>query len=209
MNILLTGFEAAADELNASRILVESLREEPPAALQTLPATLHYAVLPLSCARLQPALLELWSRCTPQYCVFVGQARGRNRIGFERLASNLLDFTLPDNDGALPRGERIVTDGPAAYWSTLPRQEQLADRLNAEGIPAVCSNHAGNYLCNQLLYLALHLSAQQAPARRCGFIHIPPLPVQAQTHWPETPFMPLAMTRTALTLVLQALAAEA
>lgn len=35
-------------------------------------------------------------------------------------------------------------------------------------------------MCNNLLYCALHESAQRYPALRCGFVHVPYLPEQAK-----------------------------
>jgi pyrrolidone-carboxylate peptidase len=41
---------------------------------------------------------------------------------------------------------------------------------------------------------------------QCGFIHIPALPIQAQTQWLGAPFIPLAMAREALAMVIKELA---
>lgn len=207
MSILVTGFEPNDDGLNASKILVESLRDDPPENLLAIHERVHFAVMPPSTIRLGPAIAEYLSRYKPAYCVFTGQAPGRNKITFERLASNLKDFGSPDGEGNQPRGEFIETGGPAAYWSDLPDQAALVERLNESGIPAALSNHGGNHLCNQLLYHGLHHAHMQGTNMKCGFMHIPPLPIQAQKQWLATPFIPLGMAREAMALVLVELAA--
>ncbi|MEP3856742.1 MAG: hypothetical protein ABJM39_06825 [Porticoccus sp.] len=209
MSILITGFDAGHDKVNASAALVTSLQDDLPQPLLPLRSRLHFAVLPLSTSDLREAVLAEIAACQPRFCVFTGQARGRNKVNLERLATNLRDFDSPDVEGFQPRGERIEPGGPAAYWSTLPGQEAMLERLNRQGIPAALSNHAGNHLCNQLLYQTLHWAQQNGSGLACGFVHIPPLPIQVRRQWPETPFMPLEMTRAALVQILLVLVQQA
>ena len=208
MSILVTGFEPNDDGLNASKILIESVRDELPESLSGIQEILHFEVLPPSSDALQANLLKVIAKHKPIYCLFTGQAPGRNKITLERLATNLKDFGSPDGEGMQPHGEFIEKNGPAAYWSNLPNQEFLIDNLNENGIPASSSNHGGNHLCNQVLYHALHHAKVSNSNLMCGFMHIPPLPVQAQKQWLGTPFIPLSMAREALALVLVDLAAE-
>ncbi|MHB1245420.1 MAG: pyroglutamyl-peptidase I [Sulfuriferula sp.] len=163
-------------------------------------------ILPSSTNQLRTVILEHISRYKPAYCIFTGQAPGRNKITFERLATNLKDFGSPDGEGNQPYGDFIEPDGNAAYWSNLPNQELLVERLNDNGIPAAFSNHGGNHLCNQILYHGLHHAHTEGLNLKCGFMHIPPLPIQAQKQWLTTPFIPLSMARDALAFVLVALA---
>jgi pyroglutamyl-peptidase len=207
MNILVTGFEPNDDGLNASKILIESVRDDLPESIFRIREILHFEVFPPSSNALETNFLKAIAKHNPTYCLFTGQAPGRNKITFERLATNLKDFGSPDGDGMQPHGEYIEKDGPAAYWSNLPNLEFLIDSLNENGIPAAFSNHGGNHLCNQVLYHALHQSKEMSLNLMCGFIHIPPLPVQAQKQWLGTPYIPLSMAREALSIVLNELAA--
>lgn len=206
MTILVTGFEPNDDGLNASKILVESLRDDPPESLLGIREHVHFVVMPSSTTQLRSAILEQVSQRSPAYCVFTGQAPGRNKITFERLATNLKDFGSPDAECNQPHGDFIEADGSAAFWSNLPNQEALIERLNKSGIPATFSNHGGNHLCNQILYHGLHHAHTMGMNIKCGFMHIPPLPIQAQNQWLGTPFIPLSMAREALALVLTELA---
>lgn len=209
MSILVTGFDAGHDQVNASAVLTASLRDDLPQPLYPLRSQLHFAILPLSASDLREAVLAQIAVCQPRFCVFTGQARGRNKVHLERLATNLRDFDSPDVAGCQPHGERIEPDGPAAYWSTLPGQEAMIEQLNRQGIPAALSNHAGNHLCNQLLYQVLHWAQQNGSGMACGLVHIPPLPIQVRHQWPETPFMPLEMSRAALAQILLVLVQQA
>ena len=155
MSILVTGFEPNDDGLNASKILIESMRDDLPEFISGIREILHFEVIPPSTDALQTNLLKAISTHKPTYCLFTGQAPGRNKITFERLATNLKDFGSPDAEGKQPQGEFIKKDGPAAYWSNLPNQEALIDNLNENGIPASSSNHGGNHLCNQVRYLCM------------------------------------------------------
>jgi pyroglutamyl-peptidase len=66
----------------------------------------------------------------------------------------------------------VVTDGPAAYFSTLP-VDSLIECLTTEGIPANISYSAGTYVCNSLFYGLMHYIEKASRDVRGGFIHIP------------------------------------
>lgn len=52
--------------------------------------------------------------------ICVGQAGGRMQVTPERVAVNLADARIPDNEGQRPIDEEISPEGPAAYWTGLP-----------------------------------------------------------------------------------------
>ncbi len=115
----------------------------------------------------------------PLLTIALGQAGGRSEISLERVAINIDDARIPDNAGAQPLDCPIVTEGPAAYFSTLPVKAIVA-ALHAAGIPAAVSHTAGTYVCNHVMYGLLHQLCDSAA--RGGFIHIPYLPEQAVNH---------------------------
>ena len=49
----------------------------------------------------------------PDVILCVGQAGGRDAVTPERIAVNIRDARIPDNDGSQPRGEFVVPEGPA------------------------------------------------------------------------------------------------
>lgn len=125
--------------------------------------------------------------------ICVGQAGGRDAVTPERIAVNIRDARLPDNEGRLCSGERIAPHGPAAYFSTLP-VEKMAQAIRDAHIPACVSNTAGTYVCNDVLYTVLHRT--DIPA--C-FIHVPFLPEQGQ------PNLPLDTTLRALIAAIESI----
>jgi pyroglutamyl-peptidase len=130
----------------------------------------------------------------------LGLAGSRWGLSVERVAINVRDYPSPDNEGAQPCDEPITLDGPAAYFSTLPFREIVA-AWHAAGIPGYVSNSAGAYLCNEIMYLALHRS--QDAGFRAGFIHLPYLPEQVVAEKVEQPSMSLDLMVRGIELALQ------
>jgi pyroglutamyl-peptidase len=112
----------------------------------------------------------------PQMVIALGQADGRSDISIERVAINLCDARIPDNEGAQPIDVAVVQGGPAAYFSTLPIKKMVAT-LKSNGYPASVSQTAGTFVCNQVFYGLQHALKDQKVAS--GFIHVPLLPSQA------------------------------
>jgi pyroglutamyl-peptidase len=80
MRILVTGFEPNDDGSNASKILVESLREESPESICNIIDLVSFEVLPPSSAKLKSAVHHAIEQHQAAFCVFTGQAPGRNKI---------------------------------------------------------------------------------------------------------------------------------
>jgi pyroglutamyl-peptidase len=117
------------------------------------------------------------ARIQPDTILCIGQAGGRSAITPERIAVNIRDARIADNEGNQPRGEFVAPDGPAAYFATVPVLK-MADAMEAAGIPATVSNSAGAFVCNDTLYGILHHFAGSSV--RCGFIHVPFIPEQGE-----------------------------
>ncbi|MGK9164382.1 pyroglutamyl-peptidase I [Bacillus subtilis] len=113
----------------------------------------------------------------PDIVICVGQAGGRMQITPERVAINLADARIPDNEGHQPIDEEISPDGPAAYWTGLPVKRMTA-KMKEHGIPAAVSYTAGTFVCNYLFYGLMDHISRTSPHIRGGFIHIPYIPQQ-------------------------------
>ncbi|MBO0995030.1 pyroglutamyl-peptidase I [Bacillus sp. SD088] len=113
----------------------------------------------------------------PDVVICVGQAGGRSQITPERIAINLADARIADNEGQQPIDEPIIENGPTAYWSTLP-VKRIVKQMQKMGIPASVSHTAGTFVCNHLFYGVMHYLHEHAPHIRGGFIHIPFIPKQ-------------------------------
>jgi len=118
----------------------------------------------------------------PDAIVCVGQAGGRGAITPERIAVNIRDAKIPDNNGYQPVGEFVNAEGPAAYFATVDVMA-MAKAMEAAGISAAVSNSAGAFVCNDTLYCLLHF--YHGTSTQVGFIHVPYLPQQAKEGVPS------------------------
>ncbi|MDY6939728.1 MAG: hypothetical protein SWY16_19010 [Cyanobacteriota bacterium] len=202
MKALITGFEPNDDGLNASELVVNSLRDRPTPELRPYIDRIDFQILPGNTNILGQAIDDILNATSPDICIGIGQARGYNRIAIERMAKNLRQFTTPDRGGNTPKGRPIIPEAPIAYWHSLPELDRLVSLLEDRNIPARISNDCGTHLCNQSFYHVLHWRSTRNVAMKVGFIHIPPLPEQVIKYWPESPFVPMEMTRKAISIVI-------
>ncbi|XMB66060.1 pyroglutamyl-peptidase I [Mycoplasmatota bacterium zrk1] len=108
----------------------------------------------------------------PDVIINIGQAGGRYSITPERIAININDASISDNESNQPKNIPIDNNGPAAYFSTLPIRG-IVKEINNIGVPASISNTAGTYVCNNLMYGVLNYIHKNNLDIRAGFIHIP------------------------------------
>lgn len=142
------------------------------------------------------AVLTLAQELDADAVICVGLAGGRNAVTPERIAVNIRDARIADNEGNFYSGLRVDPAGPAAYFSTLPVDE-MAAAIRSAGIPAGVSNSAGTYVCNDVLYTLLHCFPGKA-----GFIHVPQTPDMGE------PSLPLSTIVKALEAAIGALETE-
>lgn len=188
--LLITGFDPfGGAEINPSWEAVRRLPD------QIGECALCKLEIPTVFGKAAETVLSAAREFEPDAILCVGQAGGRSAVTPERIAVNIRDARITDNAGNQPSGERIVSDGPAAYYSTLS-PEIMRDAILAAGIDATVSNSAGAFVCNDTLYSLLH-HYQNTPVK-VGFIHIPYLPEQG------SPSLPLADTIAALTAAIRA-----
>ena len=114
----------------------------------------------------------------PDVVLCIGQAGGRSHISVEKVAINLIEARIPDNDGQQPLGQPIYEDGEPAYFATIP-VKAMVENVKQHGIPSSVSYTAGTYVCNDIMYRVLYMEAKEYPGMRGGFIHVPYLPEQA------------------------------
>lgn len=170
--ILLTGFEPFNKaSINPSWEAVKELKGwrngEFAVEVRQLPCVFGLA------NRVMAGLLE---ELKPDVVIATGQAGGRPELSVERVAINVDDASIEDNDGQQPVDAAIVEGGPAAYFSTLPIKA-IVREMRERGLRAGVSQTAGTFVCNHVFYGLLHNTAD-SPVR-AGFIHVPFLPEQA------------------------------
>mgnify|MGYP000005732823 CR=1 FL=1 len=173
--VLVSGFEAfGGGRSNPSGEVVRRLVSVPQVELAAAGVEVRGVVLPVSYRASGPLLMEAIEAHSPDVVIALGLAEGRSGITPERVAINLDDARIADNEGAQPIDEAIEEGGPAARFSTLPVKSIVA-ALTEAGIPASVSLSAGSFVCNHVAYLA-HGVAEQRPGLRAGFIHVPATP---------------------------------
>lgn len=133
--------------------------------------------IPVSLARTPAVVADLVAAHRPAVVLALGLAAGAAVPRVEMHAINAAHFSVPDNDGyAAPPGT-LLGEGPAGRSATWDGAAVVA-AIEAAGVPARLSFHAGTHLCNATLYHLLGLAAAAAPATPCGFLHLPYLPEQ-------------------------------
>jgi len=173
MKALITGFEPfGGDRVNPT---FEALKRLPQRLGGIDIATRS---LPVAFGRALPALRDAIAAATPDVVLCSGLAVGRAVLSLERIAINVDDARIPDNDGDQPIDRPVISGGPAGYFATLPIKAAAA-ALREAGLPAAVSNSAGTFLCNHVFYGLMHEAALNGNRFRGGFLHVPYLPSQA------------------------------
>lgn len=124
----------------------------------------------------------------PDAVLCIGQAGGRFGLTPERVAINIDDASIADNDGKQPTDAPIEPDGEPAYFSTLPIKA-IVQEIHAIGLPASVSNTAGTFVCNHLMYGVLHYLRQNNLTTPAGFLHVPFSTAQAAKKTSPAPSM--------------------
>lgn len=198
MKILITAFDPfGGSQINPA---LEAIRKLPDTIRGAEIITLKISTVFNKSALLIEEVIEIEK---PSYILNIGQAGGRKEITPERLAINLDDARIPDNEGNQPIDQKIVQDGANAYFSQLPIKA-MVDYMKEENIPASISNTAGTFVCNHLMYQTLYLTNTKFPNARAGFMHIPFLPEQVKKD-SNLPSMPLAKIVQGIILSIQAI----
>lgn len=166
------------------------------------------AVLPVHHVGAASAVQALLRSHDPVAIVHLGLAAERAQIALERVAINVMDYAIPDNEGFQARDEPCVPGGPAAYFSTLPLRAML-DAMRGAGVPGYLSTTAGTYLCNFVMYTTLHALAAHPAPPRAGFVHLPLLPSMVADGDPDQPSMDFGLMLRGVEAALEAVAAPA
>lgn len=172
--ILVTAFEPfGGRSVNRSQLVLEHIARAAASPRGIRPeARVVTRTLPVSFGRLEKTL-ERALACKPEAVLLLGESGKAEELRLERLAVNRIDARIADNDGVQPTAERVVEDGPAAYFSTLPLGAALASVRRA-GVAAELSSDAGLYACNAAYYLTLHkLHAAGLESTPVIFVHVP------------------------------------
>lgn len=197
MKILVTGFEPfGGDKINPSLEAVKMLQDN------IAGANVVKASIPVVFGKSIERLEELIKQENPEVVICVGQAGGRFELSIERVAINMDDARIADNEGNQPIDVKVFEDGEAAYFASLPIKA-MVEEIRGGSVPAAVSNSAGTYVCNHLMYGLLYLADKKYPNLRGGFIHVPFIPEQVVGR-ANTPYMSLEDMSKGLALAIKA-----
>ena len=172
MKILITGFDAfGGEDINPALEAVKKL----PNFIED--SEIIKLEIPTVFRKSLKVIEEGIEKYNPDVIISVGQASGRSSIMPERIAINIDDARIKDNEGNQPIDEIIYEDGESAYFSNLPIKAMVEEMKN-NGIPAAVSNTAGTFVCNHVMYGVLYLVNTKYKNIRAGFIHVPCVPDQ-------------------------------
>jgi pyroglutamyl-peptidase len=143
----------------------------------------------------------------PDAVLCVGQAGGRSAITVERVAINLAEARIKDNEGNQPVGQLLKEDGENAYFATIP-VKAMVNNIRKHRIPANISYTAGTFVCNDVMYDLLYMINKRYPKIKGGFVHVPFAPEQVIERPDGTASMPVEIIAKALEYAIEAIVTE-
>jgi len=172
MKILITAFDPfGGDIVNPALEAVKLMKDQIEGAeivKLEIPTVFHKSI-----DKIKEAILSE----EPDVVLSVGQAGGRFEVTPERVAINVDDARIADNEGNQPLDRAIFEDGEPAYFATLP-VKAMVQAIRAIGLPSSLSNTAGTFVCNHVMYGVLYHISKMGKDIRAGFIHVPFTPEQ-------------------------------
>ena len=155
--------------------------------------------LPVSFARVGEVLRSAIELHTPDLVIMLGQTTITDCVRLERVALNMMDSAMGDNDGVKPDEEPIYEGEESALFTSLPIKS-FRSAIEAQGIAVKITNSAGLYVCNRTYYEALRL-CREREGLQAIFVHLPLCEGQTLSQ-PDKKSMPLGdMCRAVQTII--------
>ncbi|MEG0749021.1 MAG: pyroglutamyl-peptidase I [Carnobacterium sp.] len=200
MKLLVTGFDPfGGEEINPALEAVKGLEDT------IKGAEIKKLEIPTVFGKAAEVVKAAIDEFNPDVVLNVGQAGGRFALTPERVAINIDDARIPDNEGNQPIDEAIQEEGNAAYFTQLP-VKAMVTAIKAAGLPGAVSNTAGTFVCNHIMYQVQYLIDTKYREIKGGFIHVPFIPEQVVDK-ADQPFMNLTDMTKGLTAAIEAIVA--
>lgn len=172
MKILVTGFDSfGGEKINPAYEAVKLLGDK------IAGAEIVKCEIPIVFHKSFSVLKKEIEVSNPDVILCVGQAGGRFGVTPERVAINIDDARIPDNEENQPIDEKIHADGKEAYFSSLPIKA-MVKHMRLAGVPSSVSNSAGTFVCNHIMYQVLCHIDKASSGKTAGFVHVPFIPEQ-------------------------------
>ena len=196
VKVLLTGFEPYWDyPENSSWVVAEMV-----ATLGVKGVCISIEQLPVSFSRVGVALRKAVEKHSPEMIIMLGQSGGSDMVKLERVALNMMDSILSDNDGYTPNEDPINIETPPALF-TNTSIKILCATIKEQGIVVKISNSCGLYVCNRVYYEALMI-CRETPDMLAIFVHLPFYEGQPSAK-PNKPTMPIDAMVKAIQIIIE------
>jgi pyroglutamyl-peptidase len=192
MKILVTGFKPFLGEaLNPSEMLSQDLQKRF-SEVQSL-------ILPVEFEKAFLKLQEHLQVYQYSYVILLGQASGRSKIGFEKIALNWQQTEHADETGYKPNTGEILLGEKLALMTAFD-VDAAVSLLKQHKKPVEVSFSAGTYVCNDLYYRALaHFNEL-----KIVFVHVPMIKEQIKDSKTQT-FIDYSETLDTLNKLIESL----
>lgn len=195
MKFLVTAFGPFQGEtLNPSMEVAQAISAE---------SGVDVLILPVAFVRVFELVKLKIEENTYDFIISLGQAGGRRLVGMERIAINLIDTDIPDEEGALCEERKIQDLGPAAYISPLPLRAWQKKISTLKNLPVEVSNSAGLFVCNYLYYQLQHYLQMHSAMARCLFVHLPYMTQQTLGKPSGTPSLEISVMRDCVAEIMK------
>lgn len=131
----------------------------------------HSLRIPVCWGEPSQHLIRAVERWRPRIIISMGEGKP-GQFTLESRARNTR-AQRQDNNGSLPQDKLIEANGDSVRYSSAPLSS-IANALRESGINAQCSDDAGAFLCEELLYGLEGLKAQTSHVELVIFAHVPP-----------------------------------
>ncbi|XP_039988215.1 pyroglutamyl-peptidase 1 [Xiphias gladius] len=122
--------------------------------------------VPVSYAKTQQIIAELWQTLNPKFAVHLGIARGSSVVMLEQTGRNS-GYRDKDVCGFCPESHCCVEGGPEQLCSVI-NMRAVSKQIRQAGMDVIYSRDAGRYLCDFAYYCSLYHGQGNA-----ALIHLP------------------------------------
>ncbi len=167
LKVVLTGFGAfPGAPFNPSQTLALAVHRQCQARLQRAGIELEVVILPVVFSAIPSHLAAIKAKSQPDFVLHLGLAARRKQITIETRARNRLSLLHCDAEGRRALAPQIEAEGPTIRPVSLSYLA-LKSAMSGKGVRIALSHDAGDYICNQTLFLSLGLF------EKAGFVHLP------------------------------------
>ena len=165
MNILISGFEPFGNRpVNVSWEIAKKFKDT---------AGLKVILLPVSFSNAHNSLINMIESKDYDLIIMMGETAASNdAVRLERVALNMKDSLMSDNEGKKGDEEEIVAGASKAYFTKFP-VKKTALALKDKGYRVKVTNSAGTFVCNSLYYNVLHYLEENKIQTKALFVHLP------------------------------------